>query len=47
MLKKKSMKNTLKSSLTFTFIVMTHIDIALNSSKKKKKTTKELINYEF
>ena len=31
------MKNTLKSSLTFTFIVMVHIDIALNNHKKLQK----------
>ena len=42
--KKKSTKNIVKWSLTFTFIILAHIDIMLNSSKK---TTKELINYEF
>ena len=41
---KQSTKNIVKWSLTFTFIILAHIDIMLNSSKK---TTKELINYEF
>ena len=31
------MKNMLKSSLTFTFIVMAHINIALNNHKKLQK----------
>ena len=31
------MKNMLKSSLTFTFIVMAHINIALNNPKKLQK----------
>ena len=41
---KQSKKNTLKSSLTFTCIILAHIDIALNSSKK---TTKKPTNYEY
>ena len=41
---KQSTKNIVKWSLTFTFIILAHIDVMLNSSKK---TTKKLINYEF
>ena len=41
---KQSTKNIVKWSLTFTFIILAHIDITLNSSKK---TTKKLIDYEF
>lgn len=46
-IKTKNMENTIKSSMTFTFIVTVHINTTLNSSKKttKKSTNNQLESF--